>query len=112
VCDVWFVQDYAHSPAYPVLLISYEMFVRYAELLKAVQFDLIVCDEGHRLKNNSIKTSTVNIVFIVRQSDTGLLVALRDKFFLLWVICVRYLADNWQPANSKANIANGDSSAE
>ncbi|PIO67141.1 protein, SNF2 family, partial [Teladorsagia circumcincta] len=36
---------------YPYLIISYEMALRYAEKLAAVRFDILVCDEGHRLKN-------------------------------------------------------------
>lgn len=41
------------------MIISYEMFVRNYEDVAAVPFDLIICDEGHRLKNNSIRASTV-----------------------------------------------------
>ncbi len=38
---------------------SYEMFVRcYEDLTSHVAFDLLVCDEGHRLKNEKIKIST------------------------------------------------------
>ena len=44
---------------YPVLIISYEMFVRAYEVVKRITFDLIVCDEGHRLKNTAIKTTSV-----------------------------------------------------
>lgn len=33
---------------------SYEMFTRSIELLENVKFDLLVCDEGHRLKNNQV----------------------------------------------------------
>ncbi len=42
----------------PVLIISYEMLVRAEEELKQVRWDLMVCDEAHRLKNSEIKTST------------------------------------------------------
>ena len=45
---------------YPVLIISYEMLVRNLELLQTVNFDLVVCDEGHRLKNANIKTTSVS----------------------------------------------------
>ena len=44
---------------YPVLIISYEMFVRMFDTLQQLTFDLIVCDEGHRLKNTNIKTTSV-----------------------------------------------------
>ena len=53
------LQDYARLSNYPVLIISYEMFVRSYEVIKKMTFDLIVCDEGHRLKNTTIKTTSV-----------------------------------------------------
>ena len=55
-----FAQDFVRSSLYPVLVISYEMLVRSFQVLKKVPFDLIVCDEGHRLKNSSIKTTSVS----------------------------------------------------
>ena len=42
-----------------MVIVSYEMFLRTHELLKTIKFDVIVCDEGHRLKNNSTKTTSV-----------------------------------------------------
>ena len=54
-------QDYVKHPLQPVLVVSYEMFVRNFELISSVNFDLIVCDEGHRLKNTNIKTTSVSI---------------------------------------------------
>ena len=45
---------------YPVLVISYEMFLRAHALLGEVKFDVMVCDEGHRLKNTSAKTTSVS----------------------------------------------------
>ena len=54
-------QDYVKHPVQPVFVVSYEMFVRNYELISRVAFDLIVCDEGHRLKNTNIKTTTVSI---------------------------------------------------
>lgn len=33
------------------------MFSKHFEELQNIRFDLIVCDEGHRLKNNNIKAA-------------------------------------------------------
>ncbi|XP_078073165.1 DNA repair and recombination protein RAD54B isoform X2 [Mustelus asterias] len=52
------VEDFISSPLYSVLIISYEMLLRCLEQIQTIQFNLIICDEGHRLKNSSIKTST------------------------------------------------------
>ncbi len=44
----------------PVVIMSYEMFVRcFEDLSSHLSFDLLVCDEGHRLKNEKIKVSTM-----------------------------------------------------
>ncbi|XP_022183703.1 DNA repair and recombination protein RAD54B-like [Myzus persicae] len=50
--------EFARLPArsYPVMITSYEMLVRYIEEIEKLHFDLMVCDEGHRLKNNSTNT--------------------------------------------------------
>ncbi|KAJ9580257.1 hypothetical protein L9F63_004070 [Diploptera punctata] len=50
-------KDYKSLSRTPVMLISYEMFVRYYEDISQTKFDLLICDEGHRLKNTSIRTS-------------------------------------------------------
>jgi SNF2 family DNA or RNA helicase len=45
-----FVQS--HASIHPVLVISYEMFRSYASSLNNIMnFEVLVCDEGHRLKN-------------------------------------------------------------
>jgi len=57
------VLEYLPSPGVsPVLILSYELFVRSFEDLSAEgrpRFDLLVADEGHRLKNDKIKASTM-----------------------------------------------------
>lgn len=52
-------QEFSVSPIYPVLIISYEMFIRSMDEIKDIKFDLLICDEAHRLKNSYIKTTTV-----------------------------------------------------
>ncbi|XP_073535772.1 DNA repair and recombination protein RAD54B [Phyllobates terribilis] len=52
------VEEFLGSPLYPVLIISYEMLLRSLEQLQNLSFDLLICDEGHRLKNSSIKTTS------------------------------------------------------
>ncbi|XP_077577134.1 DNA repair and recombination protein RAD54B isoform X1 [Stigmatopora nigra] len=52
------VEKFVLSPLHNVLVISYEMLLRSLEQVQKVDFGLIICDEGHRLKNSSIKTSS------------------------------------------------------
>jgi DNA repair and recombination protein RAD54B len=43
----------------PVMVVSYEMLARCFDEIQQINFDLVVCDEGHRLKNAGNKTSPV-----------------------------------------------------
>jgi DNA repair and recombination protein RAD54B len=52
-------KKFAQSPHIPILLVSYEMFVNQFKELQAIKFDVIVCDEAHRLKNQGIKAATL-----------------------------------------------------
>ncbi|KAK5605861.1 hypothetical protein CRENBAI_004772 [Crenichthys baileyi] len=52
------LEEFLASPLHSVLVISYEMLLRCLEQIQNVEFGLIICDEGHRLKNSSIKTSS------------------------------------------------------
>ena len=55
-----FLQEFAKSVIYPVMVVSYEMLLRYISDVQSINFDLIICDEAHRLKNCGIKTTAVS----------------------------------------------------
>ena len=55
-------QEFMNSPLYPVMIISYEMFLRSVEEVRNIKFGLVICDEAHRLKNTTIKTAMVSFV--------------------------------------------------
>ncbi|XP_074509839.1 DNA repair and recombination protein RAD54B [Sebastes fasciatus] len=52
------IEQFVLSPLHSVLVISYEMLLRSLEQVQKVEFGVVICDEGHRLKNSSIKTSS------------------------------------------------------
>uniref|UniRef100_A0A182JRP2 DNA repair and recombination protein RAD54-like n=1 Tax=Anopheles christyi TaxID=43041 RepID=A0A182JRP2_9DIPT len=49
------LKRYAQSPHIPILIISYEMLAKQIGELESVKFDLMFCDEGHRLKNSNVR---------------------------------------------------------
>lgn len=47
------ISDFVKGNVFPVLIISYELVQKHYESLLSIPEVLIVCDEGHRLKNSS-----------------------------------------------------------
>ena len=48
-----------------MIILSYEMLLQHVDrIMEMTSLDLIVCDEGHRLKNLEIKTTTVSGVSV------------------------------------------------
>ena len=56
------IGEYVKNPRHPVLIMSYEMLIRSTDLMENLDIDLLVCDEGHRLKNNQVRGSFTNDV--------------------------------------------------
>ncbi|XP_037798224.1 DNA repair and recombination protein RAD54B-like [Penaeus monodon] len=52
-------EDFIKQQHSAVMIISYEMFMRCAEVIDIYNFDILLCDEGHRLKNANIKTTSL-----------------------------------------------------
>lgn len=51
-----FMKTYGRRCANPILIISYETFRLHAHVLHQDQVGLVLCDEGHRLKNSENQT--------------------------------------------------------
>lgn len=51
------IEMFKISPAKDVLIISYGYFRQYIDLINTIAFDLLVCDEGHKLKNANSKNA-------------------------------------------------------
>ncbi|KAG0083078.1 helicase [Podila epicladia] len=49
--------DFTLGRVYPVMVIGYEKLRMVQDELKNANFDIIICDEGHRLKTANIKTA-------------------------------------------------------
>ncbi|XP_011501179.1 PREDICTED: DNA repair and recombination protein RAD54B-like [Ceratosolen solmsi marchali] len=50
------IKNFTKIPRASIMIISYEMFVRNTGTVNNLNFELLICDEGHRLKNSEVKT--------------------------------------------------------
>lgn len=50
---------FSASKNMPFMIISYEMLVKNFESISQLAFEILICDEGHRLKNSQIKLTTL-----------------------------------------------------
>ncbi|KAI8921587.1 P-loop containing nucleoside triphosphate hydrolase protein [Entophlyctis helioformis] len=53
------IADFVVGRVYSVLVVGYERMRSFAAELGDAKFDIIVCDEGHRLKNSAIQASQI-----------------------------------------------------
>jgi DNA repair and recombination protein RAD54B len=51
------VSDFFLARRYQVMIIGYEKLQKFREEILAGQFDLCICDEGHRLKNGDVQAA-------------------------------------------------------
>ncbi len=82
---------------FPILIISYEMYRIYATALNTIQnYDLLICDEGHRYLKNVFDTKTGlllnNSIATRRCLLTGTVVQnnLRELYNLIYFIIPHY----------------------
>ncbi|KAL1458048.1 hypothetical protein WDU94_008223 [Cyamophila willieti] len=79
-------EDYVYSKVSPVMIISYDMLLRSYDTLLSIEFDLLICDEGHRLKNGKSKLyemmTSLNTRKRILLSGTPLQNDLQEFFFL------------------------------
>jgi len=61
------IHTFVNSYRFPVLIVSYEMFRKHYEAIRRAKLGLVLCDEGHRLKN-SAGNATINAL---RDVGTG-----------------------------------------
>lgn len=61
------VELFGKNKVYQVMIIGYEKMQSMSSLLSQIRFDLLVCDEGHRLKNSDNKTMKTLENFNIRR---------------------------------------------
>ncbi|XP_076246911.1 DNA repair and recombination protein RAD54B isoform X2 [Calliopsis andreniformis] len=94
------IKDFKKQVRNSIMIISYDMLSRSQEEIREITFDLIVCDEGHRLKNNDIKAAKIlndiNCKRRILLSGTPIQNNLQEFFALIDFVNPGILGDNPQ----------------
>ncbi|KAJ3355517.1 DNA-dependent ATPase protein rad54 [Allomyces javanicus] len=92
-----FVSAHGRGVIYPILIISYESLRIYSEYLGKSEIGLMLCDEGHRLKNPDSQTyqalNALNVPRRVILSGTPIQNDLTEYFALLNFACPTLLGE-------------------
>ncbi|KNE63561.1 hypothetical protein AMAG_08670 [Allomyces macrogynus ATCC 38327] len=95
-----FVAAHGRAVVHPILIISYESLRIYSEYLGNSEIGLMLCDEGHRLKNADSQTyralNTLNVPRRVILSGTPIQNDLTEYFSLLNFACPTLLGEGAQ----------------
>ncbi|XP_043263814.1 DNA repair and recombination protein RAD54B-like, partial [Colletes gigas] len=101
------LKDFKKQMKNSIMIVSYDMLIRCQEELEQMTFDLIVCDEGHRLKNNDIKAAKIlnnmNCKRRILLSGTPVQNDLREFFALLDFVNPGILGSNHEFKNYYEN---------
>eukprot|EP01133_Synstelium_polycarpum_P012145 gene12145-14211_t len=62
------IEEFASSPVHPVIILSYEQCRIFAPIVATLSCGLLICDEGHRLKNTASQTTVaINAIKATRR---------------------------------------------
>jgi len=105
----------AHPTLVPLLLISYDMFRIYAEAINTSHhpIELLLCDEGHRLKNHQFTKTTVAIQNCLAQrrviiTGTPIQNNLYELYALLQFILPNTFLDLFPVRNTRSGEGDSD----
>lgn len=61
------IHEFAISKIYQVMIIGYEKMKALADQILACKFDLVIADEGHRLKNKKLEINNIFASFTTKR---------------------------------------------
>lgn len=102
--DVWYDEIQEHLKGWPIRwdIISYDYVRRHKKLLRKLEWDAVVCDESHKLKNPNSKQSKAVKIFglrpsVYRYALTGTMLAddVMDLFAQFRFVDPSILGKNW-----------------